>query len=194
MVTIDFDYQKQVKPSPFPPNVLPPDWRLPWHEDGYIVGSTNRSDFAQIIGTITDRGDSPPYPGVLNLFGARGMSSVTITNETSFTFDLLSVDVLTLGLGLNSPTNYAAIISSAGGRFSLLGTPDGTTVQFPGGSQWQNLTFLRVEFLTAFPADGLQLDNFVLQTSVPEPSAFALIGSATLILFRRRVRLIGDQP
>ena len=188
VVTVDFDY-----PNPIPPRYYPPDWRLPWHEDGYIVGSTNRSDLANITGEPPPLfGGSPPYPGVLHLFGFGRMSSVTITNETSLTFALISVDVVTLGLGLNSPTNYANFISSAGGVLSLLGTPDGSTVQFPNNNQWQNLTFLRIEFLTeTFPAGGLQLDNFVLQThSVPEPSVLAFVGSVAVavVFIRRRVQ------
>lgn len=180
-VTIDFDY-----PNPIPP--FPSSWGLPWHEDGYVVGSSNRSDLAQIAVTLPPRGGSPPYPGVLNLFGFGRMASVTITNAASLAFDLLSVDVVVLGLGANSPTDYASITSSAGGVFDLLGIPAGTTVLFAGDSQWQSLTFLRIEFLTeTFPADGLQLDNFVLQASgVPEPSVLAISGLILFTLFLAR--------
>lgn len=181
VVTIDFDY-----PNPLLyPRVYPPDWNLPWSEEGYTVFS-ERGGGASLQGQVPSVSAPPPYPGFLEVHNGWGSRAgyALITNNAALPFDLLALEVLKVGVGLGSLTNYASIISSAGGVFSLLGTPDATTVHFPNDSRWQNLTFVRIEFLTpTFPAEGLQLDNVVLRTvPVPEP---ALLGAGILVLFAR---------
>jgi hypothetical protein len=183
--TIDFDY-----PNPIPPNPHPPDWRLPWREDGYTVVAGDPFQGSRILATIPVTGGSPPYPGLLQIVGSSSsVGLVIITNDASLPFDLVSVDVVNVSLGFNSPTNYASIKSSAGGSYSLLGTPNGTTVYF-GDSHWRDLSFLRIEFLTdTRPSLGLELDNFVFQPGVvPEPSNlwFCVLAVAGILWGKRR--------
>ncbi len=170
IVSIGFDYPNLIPPGSFPVN-----WHLPWHEDGFTTARLSGATDAVGI-RATGRG-LPPYPGTLYLT-SRGLvvSSVTITNDSFLTFDLLSLDLLSIGTGIDSTTNFARVTSSAGGAHDLFGTTPGTTLSF-SGVQWENLSFVNVEFLSSdvFSAGGVELDNFVLQpNSVPEPSSFWL--------------------
>jgi len=187
--TIDFDY-----PDPVPPRYYPPDWNLPWSEDGYTVAS-ERGGGAGIQGDIPVTSAPPPYPGFLQLHGTTSrVGYIFITNDASLLFDLLSVDVLTVGLGTGASTNYASIISSAGGSLSLLGTPNGTTIHFGEDGNWRGVSFIRIECLTdTFPSDGLQLDNFVLQpAAVPEPSLLGFLVLAGSVVLSTRIRRLRE--
>ncbi|NOS70315.1 MAG: hypothetical protein HOP33_10335 [Verrucomicrobia bacterium] len=179
-VTIDYNFHSFI-----PPNSIPVNWKLPWHEDGFTT--------ARIGGAISDAllkleipktGDSPPYSGTLFLTSnGSTASSVLVTNDSLSTFDFRSLDIVGIVAGTGSATNLARITSSAGGTYDLFGTPNGTTLSF-SDVQWEGLSFVKVEFLSSashFPG-SVELDNFVVQpNAVPEPSyywfvAFGLCG------------------
>lgn len=190
---------------------------LPWQEQGFTVANTTPSNYFPIsypiigddsvwVAAIDRNGDMLASAGLSFSGGNRTMTAAIITNDAALPFDLLSLEVVKLSM-LTSPNpavnNYARIISSAGGSFDLLGTPDGTTLSFSGG-EWENLSYLKIEYLSygvygfsdqrnpARHSSELLLDNLVLQPiAVPEPSAlglFALVGSGVLLGKRKASR------
>ena len=184
-VTIDFDW-----PYLIPPGTFPADWKLPWDQNGFTAARTSGTPALQADLTSYPP-TPPPYPAAV-FFPANGLvlSSIILTNDAAAPFDLLSVKLIGLSAGGGATTNFARILSSKGGSYDLWGTPNGTTLSF-SGNQWQNLSFVKVAFLcnnVGLPPAGLEVDNFVVQTSlVPEPSSF-LIGliAAGIWRFRRR--------
>lgn len=153
------------------------DGPLPWREAGFTVTSLTSLN-SPFISEQTTLGD--PRGHALFFNGGMNMSSAIITNDSMLTFDLLSLEIDRLNT-LGSGTNYLRIISSAGGSYDFLNTPDGTTLSFTN-SEWENLSYLRVDFLSSFPVFvGLELDNIVVQT-VPEPSTM-LLCALFLLLF-----------
>jgi hypothetical protein len=145
-----------------------PGQLLPWQEGGFTVASLTSSNapFIRLGGGFLDGGRALRFNGGINL------SSAIITNDSMLTFDLLSLDIVSLNT-LGSGTNYMRIVSSAGGSYDLFDTPNGTTLSFTN-SEWENLSYLKVEFLSSSPSFvGLELDRIVVQ-SVPEPSIILL--------------------
>jgi hypothetical protein len=171
---------------------------FPWREDGFTVNGLATSSFFQPPRTISNPWvgavsiGSPPYDGALSFLSGVKPASVIITNDSARLFDFLSVDVDMLDFIPLAATNYAWIISSAGGLYDLSNTLVGTTLSF-GGHQWENLSYLIIEFQSsggnAPPGlgNGLQLDNFLLRPAVvPEPSGLLVLSVVFLGVFTKK--------